>query len=198
MKCNGNRSIFLTCLYSQEYKSYVPSIFAPYLSPFAKYLEGVVQLPKWIDGQRKQTKWQHCLSPPCNWQVQDCLHWPSINFTNCPSSAHLFFIYGLYWPPYSTNKFISCVIPGSLAVALSLWRRDHNRMDSGENDDTQFIHDNARSHTAAVTDLLRLWQWEILELTRYESMRLRSLRLSERTTARDTVQHKRWIYLSML
>ena len=25
------------------------------------------------------------------------------------------------------------------------------------------LHDNARSHTAAVTDLLRRWQWEILE-----------------------------------
>ena len=35
------------------------------------------------------------------------------------------------------------------------------------------LHDNARSHTSAVMDLLRLWQWEILEqvLTRYESMR---------------------------
>ena len=25
------------------------------------------------------------------------------------------------------------------------------------------LHDNARSHTAAVTDLLRSWQWDILE-----------------------------------
>ena len=44
------------------------------------------------------------------------------------------------------------------------------------------LHDNARSHTAAaVTDLLRRWQWEILEhplLTRYESMQLQSLRHS--------------------
>ena len=31
-------------------------------------------------------------------------------------------------------------------------------------------------------------------LTRYESMRLRSLHQSERTTARDPVQHKRWTY----
>ena len=31
-------------------------------------------------------------------------------------------------------------------------------------------------------------------LTRYESMRLRSLCQSERTTARDLVQHNRWIY----
>ena len=32
-------------------------------------------------------------------------------------------------------------------------------------------------------------------LTRYESMRLRSLLQIERTTARDPVQHKRWTYL---
>ena len=31
-------------------------------------------------------------------------------------------------------------------------------------------------------------------LTRYESMQLRSLRQSERTTARDPIQHKRWTY----
>ena len=47
---------------------------------------------------------------------------------------------------------------------------------------------------AAVTDLLRRWKWEDLDhptlLTRYESMRLRSLRQSERTAARDPVQHK--------
>ena len=32
-------------------------------------------------------------------------------------------------------------------------------------------------------------------LTRYESMRLRSFRQSERTTLKDPVQHKRWTYL---
>ena len=42
------------------------------------------------------------------------------------------------------------------------------------------IHDNEKSHTAAgVTAFLLRWQWEIL--TRYESMRLRSVRQSERT-----------------
>ena len=58
---------------------------------------------------------------------------------------------------------------------------------------------NARSHThlLTVTDLLPRWQWEILEHLPYSpdvSMRLRSLRQSERTTARDPVQHKRWTY----
>ena len=42
-------------------------------------------------------------------------------------------------------------------------------MASRENDDTWWyrtpiiLHDNARSHTAAVTVLLRRWKWEILE-----------------------------------
>ena len=54
------------------------------------------------------------------------------------------------------------------------------------------LQDNARSHTAAAaTDLLRRCKGR---LTRYESMRLRSLRQSERTTVRDPVQHKRWTY----
>ena len=57
-----------------------------------------------------------------------------------------------------------------------------------------FFHDNARSHTAAaVTDLLRRWQWKILEHPPYspdECMRLWSLRQSERTTPMDPVHHE--------
>ena len=60
------------------------------------------------------------------------------------------------------------------------------------------LHDSARNHTAAVvTDLLRRWKWEILEHPPYssdESMRLRSLRQSERITTKGPVQHKRWTY----
>ena len=72
-----------------------------------------------------------------------------------------------YWPPCSTDKFISCCI-GSLSVVLSLQQIDLNRMDSGVNDDTWWyrihsIHANARSHTSAVKDFLRRWKWEILE-----------------------------------
>ncbi|KAJ4441122.1 hypothetical protein ANN_10972 [Periplaneta americana] len=53
-----------------------------------------------------------------------------------------------------------------------------------------------RSHTAAaVKDLLRRWQWEILVHPPYSpdmsSMRLRSFHQSERTTARDLVQYQR-------
>ena len=46
-------------------------------------------------------------------------------------------------------------------------------------------------------DHLRCWQWEILEFPPYspdESVRLRSLCQSERTTARNPVQQKRWTY----
>ena len=56
------------------------------------------------------------------------------------------------------------------------------------------LHDNSKSRTVPVTDLLLRWQWEILKHPPYspdESMRLRSLRQSERTTAWDPVRHKR-------
>ena len=54
---------------------------------------------------------------------------------------------------------------------------------------------NARSHThlLTVTDLLPRWQWEILEHLPYSpdvSMRLRSLRESERNTARYNTRNK--------
>ena len=62
------------------------------------------------------------------------------------------------------------------------------------------LHDNARSHTDCCC-----CQWPLVPLaigdsgtspvlTRYESMRLQSLHQSERTTARDPVQLKRWTY----
>ena len=74
--------------------------------------------------------------------------------------------------------------------------RDLNRMDAGQNDDTWWYRIPSFFMTMqGVTPLLsgiscaagngRFWN------TRYESMRLRSLRQSERATARDTVQHKR-------
>ena len=34
-----------------------------------------------------------------------------------------------YWPPYSMDKFIFCVLFGPVVV-LSLWRSDHNRMNA--------------------------------------------------------------------
>ena len=61
------------------------------------------------------------------------------------------------------------------------------------------LHNSARSHTtAAVMDLLRRWQWEILGHPPYSpdmTIWLRSLRQSEKKkTAKDPVQHKRWAY----
>ena len=53
----------------------------------------------------------------------------------------------------------------------------------GKRQNPIILHDYARSHTTvAVTDLLRRWQWKILEHPPYspdESMRLQSLRQSE-------------------
>ena len=109
-----------------------------------------------------------------------------------------------YWPPYSTDKFISCVIPNpsqwsfyfgeEIAIA---WIQEKLRQLTVQ--DPIILHDNASSETAAaVTNLLRRWQWEILKHPPYspdESMRLRSLRQSERTAAWDPVRHKRWTYM---
>ena len=51
------------------------------------------------------------------------------------------------------------------------------------------LHDNVRSRTTAVKNLLHGWQWKILEFPPYSPdmspCNLRSLRQSERTTARD-------------
>ena len=71
------------------------------------------------------------------------------------SSCTISFIDVPYWPPYSTNKFISCVVPGPPAVVLSLWWKDSNRIDSGENDDTWWYRTPSFFMTAqGVTPLL--------------------------------------------
>ena len=100
----------------------------PYLSPFAKCLEGVVQ------------------------RIQLFL-----------SSVR----------PPSMDTFISCV-NGSLAVVLSLgeeiviaWTQEKTTTLGVTG--PIILHDNARSHTAAVRVLLRRWQWEILEHPPYSS-----------------------------
>ena len=98
----------------------------------------------------------------------------------------------LYWPPYSMDKFISCVVPGPsqwlfhfgeeiiIAWTHIRWVRwmfqnlpfsaMQEVLDSSGVtpcivmvQNPIILHDNARSHTAAVTDLLHRWQWEILE-----------------------------------
>jgi hypothetical protein len=55
----------------------------------------------------------------------------------------------------------------------------------------RILHDNARAHTSdAVKDLLCRWRWKMLEHMPY----LPSVsRQNERTTVRDTIQHKRGV-----
>ena len=100
-----------------------------------------------------------------------------------------------YWPPCSTYKFISCVVPGP-----SQWfyhfRKEivitwtHIGWVRWVFQNTIILHDNARCHTAAaVTELLHRWQWEIMGHASYPSDKspcnfIRTLRQSERTTAR--------------
>ena len=76
------------------------------------------------------------------------------------------------WSLHGTDKFISCVVPvplqwnfhfgGEIVIA---WTQEKTTTLVVQN--PIILHDNARSHTAAVTDLLRRWQWEILEYPLY-------------------------------
>ena len=77
-------------------------------------------------------------------------------------------------------------------------------MDSGEHDDTWWCRTPSFFMTMqGVTPLLLSWIscaagngrfWNIHRTRPIWSMRLRSLHQSERTTARDPVQYKRWTY----
>ena len=98
----------------------------------------------------------------------------------------------------------SLVFTGSLAVVLSLWRSDRNSMDSEEKmtlGGTELHHSSwqyKESHRCCshghLAPLAMEDSWTSTVLTRYKSMRLKSLRKSERTTARNPLQHKRWTY----
>ena len=111
------------------------------------------------------------------------------------------FVYVPYWPPYSTDKFNSCVVPGPSQWFFLLWRKDRNRMDS-------YRVSTADVPEASIASGARgPWQqqqcdtlhcheewWGSVPPSVFspESMRLRSLRQSEITTVRDPVQYKRW------
>ena len=102
-----------------------------------------------------------------------------------------------YLPHYRTDKFISCVVrvPHS---GLSLWRRNCNRMDSGVKDDTclcrtssffmtmQGVTPLLLTRTSCAAPLAMGDSGTSTIITRYESMRLWSLRQSERTSAKET------------
>ena len=97
-----------------------------------------------------------------------------------------------YSPPYSTDKFISCVVPVPRSGSFTLAKRSqsHGLRRKRRHLVVQnhiILHDNARDHTAAtVTDLLHRWQLgnsgTSTVLTRYEYMRLQSLRQGPDTT----------------
>ena len=73
-----------------------------------------------------------------------------------------------YWPPYSTDKFISCAVPGPSQwffhfgkETVITWTQEKTMTLVG-GIEPHHSSWNARSPTAAVMDLLRRWQWEIL------------------------------------
>ena len=89
-------------------------------------------------------------------------------------------------------------------MVLSLWRRDRNRKESRRKRRLLVVRnpiillDNARSHTAAVTDLLYRWKWDsgtstVLTLMNACDYDLFA-KVIKKTTARDPVQHKRLTY----
>ena len=113
------------------------------------------------------------------------------------------FVYVPYWLPYSTDKFISCVVPGPSQRFFHF----------GE--ETVIAWTQEKTTTLGGTELHHS-SWQCKELhrcchgplallaigdsgtftvyTRYESMQLWYLRQSERTAAMDPVQCKRWTY----
>ena len=132
----------------------------PYLSPFAKCLEGN-------------------------------LHHQHVHF----------FMFPIDWP-VALITYLSCCT-GFLVVVLLLWRRDRNCMDSYQvsmvDVPESLIASNARGPWQQRCDSLHCHEnsWVLYhQVSSFppESMRLRSLCRSERTTARDPVQHKIWIY----
>ena len=109
-----------------------------------------------------------------------------------------------YWPPYNTGKFISSVAPGPSQWFLHFgeeiviaWTQEKTTTLAG----TESHHSSwqcKESHRwcchGPLTQLATGHSGTSTLRTRYKSLRLRFLRQSERTTARDSVQHKRWTY----
>ena len=93
----------------------------------------------------------------------------------------------------------SLVLTGYITVVLSLWLRDRNRMDSGESDDTWWYRTPSffmgmqgvtRCCHGSLAPLAMGDSGTSTVLTRYESMRLWSLRQSEWTTVRSRYNTK--------
>ena len=112
-----------------------------------------------------------------------------------------------FWPHYSTDKFISCVVPGPSQWFFQFgeeivitWTQEKTTTLGG----TEPHHSSwqcKESHRGCchgpLAPLAMGDSGTSTLLTRFESMRLRSLRQSERTTARDPVQYQRWLIRSI-
>ena len=116
-----------------------------------------------------------------------------------PSARPSLLIFRIERPIARISHLLCCT--GSLAVVLSFWRRDRNLMDSWEDDDTSWYR--TPSFFMIMQGVTPPLSWTsctagnsetFTVLNRYESKRLVSLRQSERTTVRDLVQQKKWIY----
>ena len=108
-----------------------------------------------------------------------------------------------YWPPYSTDKFISCVVPGpskwffhfgeAIVIAWVHIRWVRWMFHNFPLPAAQEVRDSS-----GVTPCIVMKNDGVLynQVSSFspEPMRLGSLRPSERTIARDPVQHKRWTY----
>ena len=113
------------------------------------------------------------------------------------------FVDVLYWPPYRMDKFISCVVPSpsqwffhfgkEIVIAWThiMWVRwlfQNLPLPAA-----QEVHDSNSVIPCTVTKNDETLYHQMSSFSP-KSMRLRSLRQTERTTARDSVHHKRWTY----
>ena len=105
-----------------------------------------------------------------------------------------------YWRPYGTDKFISCVVPGPSqwfshfgeeTVMEWAWVKMTTLGDTEPRHSSWQCKESHRCFPGLRALLTMRDSGTSTVLTRHESMRLRSLRQSERTTERNPVQHKR-------
>ena len=107
------------------------------------------------------------------------------------------------WTPYSTDKFISCVLPGLSQWffhfgedIINAWTQEKTTT-LGGTESHHFSWQCKESHSCCHGHLAPLTMGNSgtpTVLTRYEDMRFWCLRQSEITSAMDPVQHKRWTH----
>ena len=112
----------------------------------------------------------------------------------------LIFVGVPYWPPYSTDMFISSVVPGpsqrffhfdeEMIIAWTHIRWVRWMFQNLALSPAQEIRDSSSVTPCIVTKYDGVLYHQV-SLFSPQSMRLRSFGQSERTTARDPVQHKR-------